>query len=144
VRGLLVLLAVLLGATACGGSKASDYRGQVNDVRQRYEPRFDQITTRIQDDVGASALHKMGVDASAGAALMTRYANDVARIEPPSDLRPQAEKLVAAYREWARALRELAQASRTRAAATVRTALRAFNHAARQEHAAVEALNAAG
>jgi hypothetical protein len=143
VRRLLAVALAGLCAAGCG-SQASDYRGKVNDVRKRYEPRFDKITRHIQSDVSSHDLAGLGADARRGAVLMAAYANDVARIAPPERLKPQAEQLVGAYREWAQALRQLATAARTHQATTVRSALSAFNDASRKEHAAVAALNAAG
>jgi hypothetical protein len=138
-----VAVALLAATPGCGGSKASDYRGKLNDVRERYEPRFDEITVHIQDDVTSHDQRALGRDARRGATLMAAYATEVARIDPPNKLKPQAEQLVAAYREWATALRKLAEGARTSRAATVNAALAAFNEAQRKEKRAVQKLNAA-
>lgn len=140
----LACAVIAASATACGGTAASDYRGQVNDVRQRYEPRFDTITRHIQTDVTRHDQRRLRTDARAGAALMTAYADEVAAVKPPGSLETQATRLVGAYHEWATALRRLADGARTGHAATVDAALRAFNDAQHKEQVAVQAINAAG
>jgi hypothetical protein len=144
VAAVLACAVIAVAASACGGSATSDYRGKVNDVRQRYEPRFDQLTRHIQTDVAKHDQKGLGADAQQGAALMKAYADEVAGIKPPAALQAQAATLVGAYREWATALRRLAEGARTGHAATVDAALRAFNAAQHQEQLAVQAINAAG
>jgi hypothetical protein len=145
VATALACAVIAVAATACGGgSAASDYRGKVNEVRQRYEPQFDTLTRHIQTDVTGHDQKQLGADARQGAALMKAYADEVAAIEPPSALEAQSAKLVSAYREWATALRRLATGAQTGRAATVDSALRAFNDAQHMEQVAVQAINAAG
>ncbi len=72
---------------------------------------------------------------------MTRFAKDVAAIQPPSSLQARSTRLVTAYGKLVSSLRQLTVALRAGAPARVNRAISSYNDARLDEASAVAALN---
>ena len=138
---VLALAAVAIAVTACG-SEANDYRGDVKKVQDKYLADLEKYRTSVQTAVATDP-------ASASAQLdqlsatMTKFADEVAAIEPPDDQKEEAAQLVGAYRASADAATQLKEAAATGDGGAIQAAIEAFNMAQQQESEAINALNAA-
>ena len=140
-----VLIALLLGlavvATACG-SQTNTYREQVDKVQKRFAPQLTplerQLATAITDRRTDDAADLAGQTAS----LLGRCADDVAAVDPPSELKPRATNLVTAYRKLVGSLKDLETALRAHSAKPINGAISSYNDARLDETSAVAALNA--
>jgi hypothetical protein len=138
---VLALAAVAIAVTACG-SEANDYRGEVKKVQDKYLTDLEKYRTSVQTAVATDPA-TAGAQLDQLSATMTKFADEVAAIEPPDDQKEEAAQLVGAYRASADAASQLKEAAATGDAAALQAAITAFNEAQKQETAAITALNAA-
>ena len=137
---LVLLAGLLLAVTACG-SQANSYRKQVDVVQKRYAPKLQPLESRLSKAIAGRRTAEAARTASQASVEMTRFAKDVAAIQPPSSLQARSTRLVTAYSKLVSSLRQLTVALRAGAPARVNRAISSYNDARLDEASAVAALN---
>ena len=139
---IAVLGAAAITAAGCG-SATNDYRGNVRDIQTRYEKQLTDLTTRATTDMAGDPA-AAAADLGELSTVVTKFADDVAAVKPPSDKQALADQLVGAYRELATASTDLKKAVETKDQTALQTSLDGFNKATTMESAAIDAFNATG
>jgi hypothetical protein len=136
-----VLFCLALVATGCG-SQTNTYRAQVDRVQKQYQPRLRPLETQLAAAISDRRTDDAAVLAGQTAVLLTRCADAVVAINPPSQLKARAATLVGAYRNLVGSLQELKTALRAHQAKAINQAISRYNNARLDATGAIAALNA--
>ena len=143
IHAPIAVLGILAIAAAGCGSATNAYRGKVRDIQTKYEKQLTDLTQKATTDMTTNPA-AAPADLGQLSVVVTKFADEVGAVEPPSDKKALADQLVGAYRELATASTDLKKAVETKDQAALKTAIDEFDKATTMESAAIDAFNAAG
>jgi hypothetical protein len=141
---MLVLAALALIASACGGSAANGYRAHVDAAEARHGAELHVHEQRLVAAIRVRRAAVAATEATAASALVTELEQEVGALDPPKTLQARARNLLSAYRELVQSLDQISADLRAKKPAQANIAIDRYNTARLDESSAIAALNAGG
>jgi hypothetical protein len=141
---VLVLAALAVAATACGGSAANGYRSDVDAAQRAHATELRGHEQALAAAITARKAAVAATEATAASGLVGARERQVAALHPPKTLQAAAGRLLTAYRELVQSLDQIAAAFTAKKLPQANAAIDRYNTARLDESSAVAALNAGG